>query len=335
MRTGWPLSAFVPVHADMGGQFQIADEDMADGARRIGYAQGLDVGHTLSNCGRRDGDDRPSPMKPPNELAAAKWTGENGYARMMIRDLETHIRIGVHAHERIPDKPQRIIVNVEMFADGKSHLQGEGLASVINYDPIHDAILAWEGRPHVLLIETLLEELIALCFRDERVRACKVSIVKPDIYDAAAAPASKSSGCATDGGRASEPQRLCAGHRRRRSPGRDHRASPGGRWLGGCHSCARGKLRHKSLAEEMGAQGHKVAIVSGDLSEPDVAEKIFGQVRAKLGRCTFLVNSAAAFAYDDIGTVSAREHGRALSRQSARAGAARARVREAARRTRA
>ncbi len=126
-------------------------------------------------------------MKPPNELVAAKWTGENGYARMMIRDLETHIRIGVHAHERIPEKPQRIIVNVEMFADGKSHLQGDGLASVIDYDPIHEAVLAWEGRPHVLLIETLLEELIAFCFRDERVRACKVSIVKPDIYDAAAA----------------------------------------------------------------------------------------------------------------------------------------------------
>ncbi len=184
---GLTAPALVTVHADMGIQLQIADKDMADGTRRIGDAQGLDVGHRLSNCGGQDVDDRPSPMKPPNEVAAAKWSGENGYARMMIRDLETHIRLGVHAHERIPDKPQRIIVNVEMFADGKSHLDGEGLASVVNYDPIHAAIVAWEGRSHVLLIETLLEELIALCFRDERVRACKVSIVKPDIYDAAAA----------------------------------------------------------------------------------------------------------------------------------------------------
>ncbi len=126
-------------------------------------------------------------MKAPNEMPAAAWPGERGYARMMIRDLETHVRLGVHAHERYPDKPQRIIVNVEMFADGRSHLKGEGLASVIDYDPIHDAIGAWADRPHVLLIETLLEELIALCFRDARVRACRVSIVKPDIYDAAAA----------------------------------------------------------------------------------------------------------------------------------------------------
>ncbi len=181
---GLTAPALMPMHADMGVHLQVADENMANGTRRVGDAQGLDVGHALSNCGRQDADDRPSPMKPPNELAAAKWTGENGYARMMIRDLETHIRLGVHAHERIPDKPQRIIVNVEMFADGKSHLEGEGLASVIDYDPIHAAIAGVEEDPHVLLIETLLEELIALCFRDERVRACKVSIVKPDIYDA-------------------------------------------------------------------------------------------------------------------------------------------------------
>lgn len=126
-------------------------------------------------------------MNAPDLMATARWTGESGYARMMIRDFITHVRLGVHPHERVPDRPQRVIVNVEMFSDGRSHLEGEGLASVVDYDPIHSAIQAWEGRPHVLLIETLLEELIALCFRDPRVRACRVSILKPDIYDAAAA----------------------------------------------------------------------------------------------------------------------------------------------------
>jgi len=124
-------------------------------------------------------------MNAPDKLVP--WTGERGYSRMMVRDLITHVRLGVHAHERHPDKPQRIIVNVEMFGDGKSHQRGEGLASVIDYDPIHAAIQDWPNRPHVFLIETLLEELIVLCFRDSRVFACRVSIVKPDIYDAAAA----------------------------------------------------------------------------------------------------------------------------------------------------
>src|ERR1700759_2839929 len=97
-------------------------------------------------------------MNAPDKLVP--WTGQHGYSRMMVRDLITHVRLGVHAHERHPDKPQRIIVNVAMFGDGKSHLQGEGLASVIDYDPIHAAIQDCPSRPHVFLIETLLEELI-------------------------------------------------------------------------------------------------------------------------------------------------------------------------------
>ena len=68
---------------------------------------------------------------------------------------------------------------------------------------------------------------------------------------------------------------------------------------------ARKEAAAKTLAVELTAEGYKVAAVSGDLAEPDAAEKIFAQVAAQLGPCTFLVNSAAAFAYDDIGTVSA------------------------------
>jgi NAD(P)-dependent dehydrogenase (short-subunit alcohol dehydrogenase family) len=68
---------------------------------------------------------------------------------------------------------------------------------------------------------------------------------------------------------------------------------------------ARSQTTAKALADEMTAQGRKVAVVDGDLSEPDIAERIFAQVRAKLGHCSFLVNSAAAFAYDDISTVGA------------------------------
>lgn len=68
---------------------------------------------------------------------------------------------------------------------------------------------------------------------------------------------------------------------------------------------ARKQASAETLAVNLAAQGYKVAAVSGDLSEPDAAEKIFALVGDKLGQCTFLVNSAAAFAYDDIGTVSA------------------------------
>lgn len=62
----------------------------------------------------------------------------------------------------------------------------------------------------------------------------------------------------------------------------------------------------KALAEELKIQGKSAVAVCGDLAEPDCAETIFAQVNSGAGPCTFLVNNAAAFAYDDIGNVDWR-----------------------------
>ena len=47
MRTGWMLALFVAIDADMGQQFQIADEDMADAARGAGEVGRLGHSATL------------------------------------------------------------------------------------------------------------------------------------------------------------------------------------------------------------------------------------------------------------------------------------------------
>ena len=49
------------------------------------------------------------------------------------------------------------------------------------------AISAWPGRPHVDLLETLVEELVGVCFAAPAVQACRVSVVKPDIFNEVAA----------------------------------------------------------------------------------------------------------------------------------------------------
>jgi NAD(P)-dependent dehydrogenase (short-subunit alcohol dehydrogenase family) len=57
----------------------------------------------------------------------------------------------------------------------------------------------------------------------------------------------------------------------------------------------------KALAMELAAEGHEALLCHGDLDDGDIGETLFAQV----GRCTLLVNSAAAFAYDDIATMTA------------------------------
>ena len=121
----------------------------------------------------------------PTPYPGTPFMGERGYARMMIRDLVTEVRLGVHPWERHIERPQRIVVNVELFAEdiGKP---SDDVSSIVDYDYIRQAIRGWPARPHTVLIESLLEELIELGFRDARVKACRVSILKPDVYNEAA-----------------------------------------------------------------------------------------------------------------------------------------------------
>lgn len=113
------------------------------------------------------------------------WDPARGYQRVILRDVVVELRLGLHPWERHPERPQRVIVNVELFAPLDRPFGGSDVAAVLDYDPIRKALRSWPQRDHTDLIETLLEELVALCFQDARVAACRVSIVKPDIFNEA------------------------------------------------------------------------------------------------------------------------------------------------------
>jgi dihydroneopterin aldolase len=108
------------------------------------------------------------------------------YIRVVLRDIETEAHVGLHPWEKHPERPTRLIVNVEMFAPLVRPLSAESAGSILDYDPVRQALKAWPARPHTALLETLLHELVELCFRDPRVSACRVSIMKPDIFNEAA-----------------------------------------------------------------------------------------------------------------------------------------------------
>lgn len=117
---------------------------------------------------------------------ADPWNGRRDYIRVMLRDLVTEAHVGLHPWERHPERPTRLVVNIEMFAalTGSAAASGDGL---IDYDPIRAALKSWPSRPHTELLETLVDELVGLCFRHQAVRACRVSVLKPDIFNEAAA----------------------------------------------------------------------------------------------------------------------------------------------------
>ena len=117
----------------------------------------------------------------------ALWDPGRSHLRVILRDLIVETRVGLHPWEQHPEKPTRLVVNIEMFAAlDEAGLRAESEASIIDYDHIRDALKTWRTRPHTPLLETLLDEVVALCFENARVEACLVSILKPDIFGEAA-----------------------------------------------------------------------------------------------------------------------------------------------------
>lgn len=110
--------------------------------------------------------------------ASFDWQTASDHVRVVLNDVETLVRIGLHPWERHPQKPQRLIVNVEMFAPWPLK-GGEGF---INYDVVRDHIAGWRDRDHVDLLETLIEELMSVCFSLPDVAAARVRVTKPDVF---------------------------------------------------------------------------------------------------------------------------------------------------------
>jgi dihydroneopterin aldolase len=113
------------------------------------------------------------------------WDARRSYVRVVLRDVQTEAHVGLHPWERHPERPTRLLVNVEMFAPADT--APETPAGIIDYDDLRAAIKSWPGRPHTELLETLVHELVELCFANPRVEACRVSVMKPDIFNEAAA----------------------------------------------------------------------------------------------------------------------------------------------------
>ena len=117
---------------------------------------------------------------------AALWDAGRSYQRVILRDMVVEVRLGLHPWERHPERPQRVVVNVELFARQDGPFAGSGVAAGLAPAPRPPPVRACPLRGKTDLLRTLLEELVALCFADGRVEACRVSILKPDIFNEAA-----------------------------------------------------------------------------------------------------------------------------------------------------
>ena len=123
----------------------------------------------------------PSPASPSPlpRIADAR----NAIRHVFIRDLVLACHIGVHRHEEAA--AQRVRINVDLAVRDDTDLRDE-LANVVCYERIGTGVRAIVTSRHIRLVETLAEEIAAMCLDDPRIRSVRVCIEKLDAFPDAA-----------------------------------------------------------------------------------------------------------------------------------------------------
>lgn len=107
----------------------------------------------------------------------------NAIRHVFVRDLVLSCRIGVHRPER--SRAQRVRINLDLAVRDDRALNDD-LANAVCYERLTDGVRGIAGSRHINLVETLAEEIAAMCLDDGRVRSVRVRVEKLDVFTDAA-----------------------------------------------------------------------------------------------------------------------------------------------------
>lgn len=112
-----------------------------------------------------------------------------GCRRLFLRDHVALVQIGAHAFES--GVTQRVRFNVDLYVPlHASTPRGDRLDEVVDYDFIREAIAERIAVGHIVLQETLCDDLLRRMLAHPQVRAARISTEKTDVY-----PDCESVGC--------------------------------------------------------------------------------------------------------------------------------------------
>jgi 7,8-dihydroneopterin aldolase/epimerase/oxygenase len=100
---------------------------------------------------------------------------------VFIRNLMVPCSIGVHRHEKAAE--QRVRINLDLAVTEDDRPIDDDIRNVINYEHLARGVERICNRGHVNLVETLAENIAAMCLEDGRVRSARVRVEKLDILD--------------------------------------------------------------------------------------------------------------------------------------------------------
>lgn len=100
--------------------------------------------------------------------------------KIVIEGYGLDVDIGFHEFEI--GRPQRLLINVEVWLDAASFPTDDAAPSAWDYDLLHRAIASLVARRRFNLQETIAREVYDLVAARPGVTALRVATRKPDIY---------------------------------------------------------------------------------------------------------------------------------------------------------
>lgn len=120
-------------------------------------------------------DGRPTPVIGP---------GPDAIRRVYVTDLVAGCFLGIHSHEK--GSRQRVRVNLDLAVHDDGPPLEDDIRQVVCYEDVADGVRRLLAGPHVNLVETLAENIAALCLEDMRVLSVRVRVEKLDVFEDAA-----------------------------------------------------------------------------------------------------------------------------------------------------
>ncbi len=96
--------------------------------------------------------------------------------KLRLDDVIVDMSIGIYPFERFAEHPNRLKISIELHADIAPGPLAK--AEMIDYAYVYRFLKTLPGQGHVDLLETLADQITENCFSLQRVKACRVVILK-------------------------------------------------------------------------------------------------------------------------------------------------------------
>ncbi len=97
--------------------------------------------------------------------------------KVFIRDILARGIIGVNDWER--EKPQDIIINIELYTELRKSAATDSIAECIDYSKVTKKVIHHAETAQRFTVEALAEDLAQICLEDPRVLKTTVRVEKP------------------------------------------------------------------------------------------------------------------------------------------------------------